>query len=51
MARTPARAHPEPMVDFIVLACTALGFLALLAAVPMALRESRQDEDEIRIRR
>lgn len=39
------------MVDIIVLACTALAFLALLAAVPMALRESRQDEDEIRIQR
>jgi hypothetical protein len=51
MASQPVAAHAEPVVDIIVLACTALAFLTLLAAVPMALRESRQDENEIRSQR
>lgn len=51
MADHPIDAHPEPMVEIIVLACTAVAFLAIVAAVPIELNEERQDEHEARLER
>jgi hypothetical protein len=38
------------MVEFILLLCTGLAFLALVAAVPIELDEERLDERERRLR-
>lgn len=46
MAGHPPRVHAAPMVEFIVLACTALAFFAIVAAVPLELTEARRDESD-----
>lgn len=51
MAGHPVDAHAEPMVDIIVLACTAVAFLVIIAAVPIELNEERRDEHEARLER
>lgn len=48
MVSRPIGEQAEPMVDIIVLACTAVAFLAIIAAVPIELNEERRDEHEAR---
>ena len=38
------------MAEIILLLCTGLAFLALVAAVPLELHEERHDERERRLR-
>jgi hypothetical protein len=49
MARPPMPAHGAPMVEIILLLCTGLAFLALVAAVPIDLQEERRSQRERRI--
>jgi hypothetical protein len=49
MASGRLPAHRAPMVEIILLLCTGLAFLALVAAVPIELSEERRDERERRL--
>lgn len=44
MASRLRSAHRAQMVEIILLLCTGLAFLALVAAVPIELDEERLDE-------
>jgi hypothetical protein len=48
MASDVLRAHRAEMAEIILLFCTGLAFLALVAAVPIELDEERLDERERR---
>lgn len=51
MVANECEAHPAPMAEIIVAACTGLAFLALVAAVPIEISEARRDEREVRTHR
>lgn len=51
MAGRRVAAHRARMVEIILLLCTALAFVALVAAVPIEIGEERQDEQELGITR
>ena len=49
MATPLGAAHRAQMAEIVVLLCTGLAFLALVAAVPLEMDEERQDERERRL--
>ena len=49
MASPRVAAHRAQMAEIVVLLCTGLAFLALVAAVPLELDEERRDERERRL--
>jgi hypothetical protein len=49
MASDLLTAHRAQMVEIILLLCTGVAFLALVAAVPIELDEERLDERERRL--
>ena len=51
MAGVGQRADDQRVMEIVLWILTACAFIGLVAAVPIALRESRQDELEIRDRR
>ena len=46
MASPRLAAHRAQMAEIVVLLCTGLAFLALVAAVPLEFDEERRDERE-----
>jgi hypothetical protein len=50
MASQLRSGHPVRIVEIILLLCTGLAFLVLVAAVPIELGEERLDERKRRLR-